>query len=314
VAAAPVRIGEADVYTGICSWADAEFVRNGNFYPRGVRSKPDARLRYVASQFPAVEVDATFFSLLSPAQATRWVNATPAGFLFSVKAFGLFTGQGADPNRLPPGIRAMLPAEFSDAPRVHHGDVPSEAIDACWAAWLSFVDVLAAAGRLGYLLFQFPARFRYARAQLAVVAEIAERLAGRRAAVEFRHRSWVEDRAREHTLGALRDLGFAYVVPDEPQLAWTMPPEVHVTADWAVLRLHGRNYDEWYSPATGDYMNDYEYSDDELRAWAARLREIGSKTNRIYASFNNFPRMARSAARLIELLEGRGAARVTSSV
>jgi uncharacterized protein YecE (DUF72 family) len=151
-------------------------------------------------------------------------------------------------------------------------------------------------------LFQYPARFRYANTALATFADVAARVAGRPAAVEFRHRSWVEPKALDFVLGALRAHELAYVVPDEPQLPWTVPPDVHVTADWAVVRFHGHNDAAWSMPGGGDPMNDYEYGDEELAAWAARVRELAGQVRRVYASFNNFPRMAATASRFAALL------------
>lgn len=44
--------------------------------------------------------------LLRPA---LWVERTPDDFTINIKAFGLFTGHGADRTKLPKDIQAMLP-------------------------------------------------------------------------------------------------------------------------------------------------------------------------------------------------------------
>ena len=57
------------IYAGTCSWAEKSFVKSG-FYPPGVR-RPEDRLRYYTTQFPTVEIDASYFALLPPAYSRR---------------------------------------------------------------------------------------------------------------------------------------------------------------------------------------------------------------------------------------------------
>jgi len=68
--AQPLQLGRCQVYVGTCSWADPNFVKEGKFYPRGVRSDPQARLQFYASVFPTVEIDATYHALQP---ADRWI-------------------------------------------------------------------------------------------------------------------------------------------------------------------------------------------------------------------------------------------------
>ena len=63
--AAPVRIGTA-------GWTDPTLIKSGAFYPKGT-SSAEARLRYYASQFPLVEVDASYYYPPSREQAGLWV-------------------------------------------------------------------------------------------------------------------------------------------------------------------------------------------------------------------------------------------------
>src|SRR5688500_9016362 len=55
----------------------------GDFYPPGLaRSK---QLTYAASQFNAMELNGSFYSLQRPTSYHRWRDETPDGFLFAVK-------------------------------------------------------------------------------------------------------------------------------------------------------------------------------------------------------------------------------------
>jgi hypothetical protein len=82
--------GQADrqFYYGACSWTDRTLIDSGTFYPSSVKTAAD-RLAHYASQFPIVEVDATYYALPSERNAHLWVDRTPPGFVFNIKAFGL---------------------------------------------------------------------------------------------------------------------------------------------------------------------------------------------------------------------------------
>ncbi len=304
--ARPLRLGRAEVYVGTCSWADPHFVREGAFYPRGVRSRADLRLRYYATVFPTVELDATYYTLLPPELAHRYARWTPEGFVLHVKAFGLLTGHGVDPSRLPPHIQSFLPPELRRKPRVHREELPEEVETLCWEAFLEFLRALQEAGRLGYVLFQFPRWTTFSLRALQELERIRAMLEGYRVAVEFRHRSWLAPQHRERTLRCLRSLDFIYTVPDEPQLPWTVPPEVAVTSSWSVVRFHGRNAAAWSRRGASTLeVYDYFYSEEELRPWAEQARALAQEVDRLFLMFNNHVRgySAQNARMLLRLLQ-----------
>jgi uncharacterized protein YecE (DUF72 family) len=68
---------------GTCSWADDGLIKR--WYPRGVSSAA-ARLVYYAERFDTVEVNNTFYRLPSPSAVEGWVEQSPPGFVFAVKA------------------------------------------------------------------------------------------------------------------------------------------------------------------------------------------------------------------------------------
>jgi uncharacterized protein YecE (DUF72 family) len=82
------------------------------------------RLAHYASQFPIVEVDATYYALPSERNAHLWVDRTPSGFVFNIKAFGLFTHHPVVLERLPAAAKELLPAAMAGKSRVfrlNHG-------------------------------------------------------------------------------------------------------------------------------------------------------------------------------------------------
>ena len=121
----PLRVDDCQVFVGTCSWADRGLVRS-DFYPRGARTDPQARLQHYASVFPTVEVDASYHALQPPERARQWLAWTPSSFRFNVKAFAWLTGHESDPRRLPPGIAALLPAALRQGGPVAGGQVHGE--------------------------------------------------------------------------------------------------------------------------------------------------------------------------------------------
>src|SRR5215472_2369310 len=107
-ASTPIRIDKGgDVRVGTASWTDPTMVARGVFYPDGA-SSAEERLRYYASRFSVVEVDATYYALPQDAMSQRWVERTPDHFVFDIKAHALMTGQPSETKRLPKPIREEL--------------------------------------------------------------------------------------------------------------------------------------------------------------------------------------------------------------
>src|SRR5439155_1689546 len=77
---------------GTASWTDPTMTAPGVFYPRGADSAEE-RLRFYASKFSVVEVDSTYYALPNKRTAESWVERTPKGFVFDIKAHALMTGQ-----------------------------------------------------------------------------------------------------------------------------------------------------------------------------------------------------------------------------
>ena len=285
--AVPVR---ERIYIGTCSWAEKTFVKSG-FYPPSVRTAQD-RLRYYATQFPTVEIDASYFALLPSAYSRRWAEETPPGFVMHAKAFGLFTGHAASVERLPPGFASLLPPGLRDAREVRVADVPEEFLNACWDHFREFLAPLAHAGA------------KYSPEALEAMRGWKRELSGCRIAIEFRHRDWSR---HPDALEFLAREGLIYVMVDFPDLPRLMPVVEAATADWAVIRFHGRNRDGWdRAGATTEQRYDYDYAVDELRRWTDAVERLSERARRLFAMFNNHARgnMAKNARAFQGLLEG----------
>ena len=109
----------------------------------------------------------------------------------------------------------------------------------------SGIEPLAAAGKLGAVLAQFPASFKDAPATRDSLAQLLRALPGYRVAVELRHKSW-SDHLGE-TLALLNELGAAWVQIDEPKFRFSIRQNYLPNVDtFYYMRLHGRNVDKWW--------------------------------------------------------------------
>jgi len=282
----------SNIVVGICAWADPALIEDGSFYPRKSMTA-EARLRFYADVFDVVEVNSSYYAIPDVRNVARWVERTPPGFVFHVKAFAPMTGHRARLEALPAEMRALLPAAPRVTPRgeVEAAILPPEAVDAAFVLFRAAVRPLAEAGKLGYVLFQFAPWVHYGTAQLDDLAGLRARLPGCALAVEFRHRSWFPEHAEE-TLRALREFGLAHVIVDAPATANAVPRVVAVTAPTAVLRLHGRNAGGWLRQLRGEKpavreKYDYLYSETELRALVPEVEALTDDAERVFISFNN---------------------------
>ena len=282
----PSAIGSAPQYLiGTASWTDPTLVKSDTFYPPSLRTA-EARLRFYAGQFNAVEVDASYYTLLSEKNSQLWAERTPPGFIFDVKAFALLTQHAAEVARLPLNLKAMLSEQDRATRRLKH---PSkEVLATAFQMFHSSLSPLRAAGKLGMLVFQFPPYFTCRPANFAYLENLRARLPGDSIAIEFRHASWVaEGRQRRESLAFLRSHGLYYVSVDEPQLPSTLPSFLETTGPEAYIRFHGRNREAWNARRlTVAERYKYLYSERELAEWAERILSLGG-ISRAHVIFNN---------------------------
>jgi uncharacterized protein YecE (DUF72 family) len=237
----------------------------GSFYPKGL-AKSDF-LRFYASRFPAVEVNATYYRIPPPRSFAAMAAKSPPGFLFIVKAHQDMT---------------------------HHRSRERS----LYAAFLDAVQPLRDAGKFDGVLLQFPFAFRNQASGRAHLALLRDRLPGMRLWAEFRHRSWAEPAV----LRFLRDRDIGYCSVDEPQLPGLMPPVAAATTDTGYIRFHGRNAATWWGGGHERY--DWDYTAEELSEWLDRIRTLAGETDRTYVFFNNcyMGRAVKSAGLLRRLL------------
>ncbi len=277
-----------DTRVGTASWTDRTLVRDTDWYPQRSMSAED-RLKYYASQFDVVEVDATYYYPPTQELVGLWAERTPADFRMDVKAFALLTHHPARPDAVWDDVLAHLPADHADRRSIYLSHLPEAGVDLAFERFADALLPLHSAGKLGAVFLQFPKWFTNRRDNRRYLDSLADRLPEYDVAVEFRHGSWFSGESGPKTLQQLERQGLAYVCVDEPQgFDSSVPPVIAATADLAVIRFHGHNADAW--EATGISPAErfrYLYSEDELATWAPRVAELSASASDTHALFNN---------------------------
>lgn len=287
-----------EIQVGTASWTDKTLLASG-WYPESANTA-EKRLAYYARKFPLVEVDSTYYAPPAEQTAALWAARTPAGFTFNIKAFSLLTGH---PTKLSAIYKDLRPE--TDKKNIYPDDLPAQAYEDVWTRFLSALDPLVEAGKLGAVLFQFPPWFTIRRSNKQYVLEVAKRCSPLRVAIEFRHSSWFADDNAAETLELLRKHELPLVCVDMPQgHRSSVPPVLEATSpELAVVRFHGHS-DKWTSRDIYEKFG-YLYSDKELRSWAPRLRDLAGQAQTTQILLNNCysDYAQRNAGRLVELLE-----------
>ena len=249
-----------DLRIGTSGWSypSGKGTWNGLFYPKG-RSKRAGtdrfdELRFYADHFDTVEVNSTFYGQPRPEVTRSWVERTPAGFEFSLKLYQKFTHpkmfRDAALKRAPGAEGALL-------------DLLAQVTRSDLDEFRAGIEPLAAAGRLGALLAQFPASFKDTPASRDYLAQLLHAFADYPIAVELRHSSWSD--AIAGTLTLLNGFGAAWVQIDEPKFRLSIRQNYlpNVTSFY-YMRLHGRNAAAWWRHEKSEDRYNYLYSAKEL--------------------------------------------------
>ena len=188
----------AKLYCGTSGFAYATW--KPGFYPADLPSK--GFLEYYATRLNAVEINYTFRRLPSAATLESWVAATPAGFVFPLKAHMRITH-----------IQKLKPGEFIEV-------------------FFRAIDPLRTARRLGPVLFQLPPAMK---CDIGRLVEFLPTLPSDiRCAFEFRHESWLCDAVYD----LLAKHGIALCLAESERL---VVPKV-ITADFVYSRLRKPEY------------------------------------------------------------------------
>jgi uncharacterized protein YecE (DUF72 family) len=297
--------GKGGVRVGTASWTDPTLIKSG-WYPKGVASSAEARLRFYASQFPIVEVDASYYYLPREDQAGLWVERTPPDFVFNIKAFSLLTGHPTRRKALPEDLLGEVDPEHRDKQRLYASHLSADGLAEVWRRFQEALLPLDSAGKLGAVLLQYPEWFTPRRSNREELRAVRDRLPGYQVCIEFRNGTWLaEGRDRERTLELLSELRLPLVCVDMPQgFRSSLPPVAEVTSpDLAVVRFHGRDPKAWKKQTVSERFR-YRYDEDELREWVPKVEHLADGAREVHALMNNCysDYATNNAQQLIDLL------------
>jgi uncharacterized protein YecE (DUF72 family) len=293
------------ILIGTASWTDRTLIKDGHFYPPEAKTA-EARLRYYAEQFPIVEVDSTYYFPPSEKNSVLWIERTPKDFTFNVKAYSLLTNHPTRPDSLYKDLE--LPEELADKKNLYREQLPDTIVDEVWQRFRDALMPLHSAGKLGAVLFQYPQWFVIGRKNKDYILECAERLKEFRIAIEFRHKTWLEERNVDETLSFLSNHDLPYVSVDMPQgFDSSLPPIAAATADdIAMVRFHGRDRNAWAKKnVSASERFRYEYSEAELNEWVPKIKDVSGQARETHVLMNNCYRdfAVNNARQLGDLLE-----------
>ena len=253
----PVRIGTSgwNYPTGKGTW-------NGVFYPLPEdRERGFDELRFYSERFNTVEINSTFYGQPRANAALGWVKRTPQDFEFTVKLYQKFTHPGMTIDRTP----------------VAQADVD---------AFKGGIEPLAAAGKLGPLLIQFPFSFQRVPDAVDYLNWLLNAFRDYPLAVELRHRSWSD--AQGETRALLNQYRAAWVQIDEPKFESSIRQDLSAgDSEIYYVRFHGRNAKEWWDHAESEDRYNYFYSEEELEPIAAKARAARDLKKKVYLLMNN---------------------------
>jgi len=266
-------------YIGTAGWYYKDWVPS--FYPKQQSGSFDW-LQFYAHYFNCVEVNATYYTYLSPKVVEGWIRKIEdsENFIFNIKLHQDFTHKKIFDEQNIKAVRYNL-------------------------------DLLRKAERLGGLLIQFPYSFSFDEISISHIRKLRDIFSDINCFVEVRHSSWRNQKA--YNFFKESDLTFCTI--DQPQVGQAIPFEPIIINDKAYIRFHGRNIEAWkksisnfgksqtYEEQSSRYK--YLYSPGELREIVQEIKSIEKKVKEIHIIMNNHPQgdAVANAFELIHLLE-----------
>jgi uncharacterized protein YecE (DUF72 family) len=268
---------------GVAGWSYKDW--QGIVYPPAL--KANARVEYLAQFLNLIEINTSFYGHIKPAVGKAWCRMAASvnpGFVFTAKLNRAFTHSPVAVVE-PTSAKTIRPAD-SDERDAKAG-----------------YDSLAAEGMLGALLAQFPISFKCTEENRAYIEDLVRRFRSYPLVLEIRHTSWNEP----EVLAWIQGLQVGLCNIDQPLLGRAIRPATHATSVVGYIRLHGRNYKQWFAETNVRDRYDYLYSTQELAKWKDRALEVAGKTETTYvvANNHNLGKAAVNALELMAMLEAR---------
>jgi len=270
----------------------------GIVYPADVKKKYGHELSFLARYFDLCEINTSFYGPLKPQSARNWcdyVSQENPDFQFTAKLTQVFTHAPAA--KTTSSSAATIKYTKKDVDEAKAGFAP-----------------LQEAGRLGAIIIQFPISFKFKAGTRNSeseplygnwdhVLDVLNLFKEYPLAVEFRDASWNDEWVIKEL--AARQVAFCNV--DQPRLGNSLDGTQYVTAPFAYIRLHGRNYEKWFAGRSRDERYDFLYTGERLKRVEKRVSEMAKQAEKTFVIANNHPRgqAAVNALQLKSMLTGK---------
>jgi uncharacterized protein YecE (DUF72 family) len=258
----------------------------GIVYPPGLKKRQHP-LQFLAQYFDCCEINTSFYGHIQPKTGRQWcelvAEANP-NFEFTAKLFRSFTHA--------PGavLQSTSAATLNPLP-----EDETKAKEGLYS--------IAAENKLGALLIQFPISFKSTEENRDYLQKLIERFREYPLVVEVRHATW----DNPEILAGFAAENVAFCNIDQPRLGRAVLPTEHATAPIAYVRLHGRNYKDWFQSDNRDDRYNYLYTPQQLQPWKEKIERLGKKAEKTFAITNNHykGKAAANALELKQMLTGK---------
>jgi uncharacterized protein YecE (DUF72 family) len=254
----------SQIRIGTAGWSYKDW--EGVFYPPELPRKKIHPLEYLAHFFDVVEINTTFYGHIKPELAKLWVRkvACNPNFMFTAKLHRSFTHSPLAV--MEPTSAASIQATDEDEAKAREG-----------------LDALASQGKLAALLIQFPVSFKNTSLNREYLQVLLRQFIEYPRVVEVRHDSW----DNRETLASFARSDVAFCNIDQPVIGQSLAPTEHVTSRLGYVRLHGRNYKDWFNSDQRNDRYNYLYSESELSGWKDKIETVAHKAQTTYVVTNN---------------------------
>ena len=253
------------IRVGTAGWSYKDW--EGIFYPPGMQRRREHPLEYLAQCFDMVEINTSFYGHLKPELVKLWARKAQVvnpQFVFTAKLHRSFTHSPLAV--MEPTSAATIKPSTEDSRLAREG-----------------LEALASTGKLGALLIQFPVSFKNTSLNREYLELLLQQFMEFPRAVEVRHDSW----DNPETLAYFTQRGVSFCNIDQPQIGRSLEPTEHVTSAVGYVRLHGRNYDQWFDPEKSSDRYNYFYKERELEGWKDKITRIAQKAEIVHVVANN---------------------------
>lgn len=250
----------------------------GIVYPRSLKSLD--RLEYLARYLDLVEINTSFYGPIKPSVARQWCKAVAQAnpnFVFTAKLYRAFTHSPI----------AVVEPTSAETIRFNDEDVTQTKAG---------FDSIAEQRKLGAVLAQFPISFKLTHENRAHIEKLVKTFREYPLVLEVRHASWNQPAV----LQWLAELHIGLSNIDQPLIGRAIRPGATVTTEIGYIRLHGRNYQQWFAETNVRDRYDYLYSEGELRQWKDRAEQVAAKTEATFIVANNH-NLGKAAVNALEL-------------